>query len=382
MQLYNGTEMLSHVEVADLIEDSGHLRTYLVQGENGIGKTALLGTLKTRPAFRDHYFMKPVDCAQLDIGDHIVPFPDLEMGVTRGLPNERYGVNRNNQKGINGATPVVCMLDELLKSPKHIQASLAPWFYDRRLGPFEAPERSVVFATTNLGIEGLGDFMLAHTRNRVVVVTMRKPTYSEWAQNFAIPNNLAAEVIAFGEQYPMIFDSFLDYERGGANESKSLARDNPYIFNPRGGTQDGFITPRSLHTASDILKTTTHRSLNVVKAALSGAIGLAGAEALMSYVTFGRDLPPLERILLDPENCPLPDAPTAQIVLLFKLVTAVRARDEAEKVLKYVARMRDEMASLFTYTVVQNTEKVTLFVSLSLFIEMMNKHRIYFQGGV
>jgi hypothetical protein len=69
-------------------------------------------------------------------------------------------------------------------------------------------------------------------------------------------------------------------------------------------------------------------------------------------------------------------------VLLFKLVTAVRARDEAEKVLKYVARMRDEMASLFTYTVVQNTEKVTLFVSLSLFIEMMNKHRIYFQGGV
>jgi hypothetical protein len=378
---YDNIEVLNHNEVADVIEDVGSERTVLVQGENGIGKTSIWHALRKRPRFANYHCPKPVDCAKLDLGDHSVPIPIESLGVVRNLPNEHYGVNEKNQKGVNNARPVLCMLDELAKAPRHIQASLAPWFFDRRIGSYEAPENSVIFATTNLAVEGLGDFMQGHTRNRLIIVTMRKPTQEEWVQQFAIPHGLSPEIIACTEHNRNWFDSFLDYEKGGGYEGKDLAKDNPYIFNPRNQAQTGYVTPRSLHAASDIILRTTNRPPHVVGATLAGTIGYSAAKALEAYVTFGRQLPTGERIKADPENCPVPESPTAQIVLVFKLVTIAKNRSDAEAICKYVDRLREEMQSLFLNTVAQNTEKVAVFASVPKFLEMLKKHRIFFERG-
>jgi hypothetical protein len=374
-------EVLSHNEVADLIEANGDTRTILVQGENGIGKTSIWHALRKRPRFANYHCPKPVDCAKLDLGDHSVPMPIESLGIVRNLPNEHYGVNEKNQKGVNGSRPILCMLDELAKAQRHIQASLAPWFFDRRIGSYEAPEGSVIFATTNLAIEGLGDFMQGHTRNRLIIVTMRKPTRDEWVNDFAIPHNLSPEIIAATEHNRNWFDSFLDYEEGGAMQGKNLSKDNPYIFDPRNQSQTGYITPRSLHAASDIIIKSAHLPPHVVGAALGGTLGYSGAKALEAYVTFGRQLPTGDRIKQDPKNCPVPESSTAQIVLVFKLVTIAKNRSDAEAICTYVDRLREEMQSLFLNTVAQNTEKVAIFASVPKFLEMLKKHRIFFERG-
>lgn len=380
MSKYQGSLLLSHEEVADLIASVGHLRTVLVQGENGVGKSSVMDTLKAMPALKDHFFVPPVDCAQMDVGDHIIPAPDFENGVTRGLPNERYGVNARNQKGVNGSRPVVLNFDELGKAPKHVQASIAPVFYERRLGSFTLPEGSLLFGTTNLGMEGLGDFMPSHTRNRLIVVTMRKPTYEEWRDRFAIPRGLEAEVIAFGDKFPKVFDSFLDYEKEGKYAGKDQAKDNEYIYNPR-VVQEAYASPRSLHAVSDIIASCRKLPMDVVGAAINGAVGVPTGEQLKSFVMFGRELPDFRQIVLDPEGTSIPTSPVAQIVQTFQLVTRTEDRSQAESVIKYVKRMRDEMQSLFCNTVAASNEKVSKFASITEFHAMLKANSIFFAGG-
>jgi len=379
MMTYQGAPLLSHTEVASLIAAVGHKRTVLVQGENGIGKSALLATLKAMPQFASHLFPTPVDCAQLDIGDHVIPVPDMESGTTRGLPNERYGINAKNQKGINGSRPVVVMMDELAKAPKHIQASLAPFFYEHRVGSFVAPEGSVIFGTTNLGVEGLGDFMPAHTRNRIIVVTMRKPNAEELVA-YASANNWAPEIIAFMTQYPKVLDSFIDYAPGGKYEKKDLARDNPYIFNPA-VQQTAYASPRSLHAASDQIKEGIKLPPHVLQAGLCGTLGVETGRELETYVRFGRELPTKERILQDPKNCPLPTSPTAQVVQVFKMVLDTDNRTEADKFLQYVERMKDEMVSVFLVTAARHEQKIQYYALVERFLKLLKEHQIYFAGS-
>jgi hypothetical protein len=316
----------------------------------------------------------------LDVGDHIVPVPDTERGVTRGLPNERYGVNEKNQKGVNGAIPVVIAFDEMAKCAKHVQASIAPVFFDRRIGSYELPEGSVVVGFTNLSIEGLGDFMPAHTRNRLIVVTMRKPTMEEWVNDFAIPNNLSSEIIACAKQNEYFFDSFLDYEKGGKHAGKSLEKENPYIFNPR-SQQSGYVTPRSLHATSDLVQTCAHLHPDVLLAAIGGTVGAEAANVIDTYIRFGRELPDKERIVADPDGCPLPDSPVGQIVMVYKLVTCVQDRIEAAAITKYAKRMKQEMTSLFCHTVATNPDKVSKFAAIDMFTDMLKAHRIFFSAG-
>jgi transcriptional regulator with GAF, ATPase, and Fis domain len=59
-------------QCADLIAAVGDKQTVLVQGEMGIGKSAILKMLKAYPQFKDAYFCY-VDITTKDVGDFIVP---------------------------------------------------------------------------------------------------------------------------------------------------------------------------------------------------------------------------------------------------------------------------------------------------------------------
>ena len=186
---------LSFTQVLNLIATVGHKRTIIVEGENGIGKTALFHALKALPKFANHIAVDPIDCTQLSDGSVWMPDLDREHGVSRELPNERFGVSKDNQRGINGGKPVLIMLDEIAKAPQFIKNVLAPIVYEQRVGPYHFVEGSVVFCGTNLAVEGLGDSIQAHLRNRLVFVKMRKPTAKEWVQ-WAVEKGINANVIA------------------------------------------------------------------------------------------------------------------------------------------------------------------------------------------
>ena len=367
---------LSFTQTLNLIAAVGDKRTIIVEGENGIGKTALFHALKRLPKFADHIAVDPVDCTQLSDGSVWMPDLDRENGVSRELPNERFGVSKHNQLGVNGAQPILCFLDEIAKAPQFIKNVLAPIVYERRVGQYHFVEGSVVFCGTNLGVEGLGDSIQAHLRNRLVFVKMRKPTADEWVK-WATDAAINPMVIAFVNNEPRVMASFLDYEKGGMFEGKDLSKDNGFIFNPR-SVQIAYASPRSLAAAGDILD----NGLGVLdddtlEAALVGTVGATTAEAMSSFVRFGRDICEYSRVIADPEKAPLSDNPTAQLIQVFQFVSRVADRKEAEAIVKYVWRMRAEMQSIFCNTVA-TSQRVATFATINEFGKMLNEHKIFF----
>ena len=93
-------KFLSFTQVLNLIAATGHKRTIIVEGENGIGKTALFHALKRMPKFANHIAVDPIDCTQLSDGSVWMPDLDRENGISRELPNERFGLSKNNQLGV------------------------------------------------------------------------------------------------------------------------------------------------------------------------------------------------------------------------------------------------------------------------------------------
>jgi len=369
-------QFLNHAQVLSLVAAVGHKRTVIVEGENGIGKTALFHALKRMPKFANHIAVDPIDCTQLSDGSVWMPDLDRENGVSRELPNERFGVSKFNQRGVNGSTPILVGLDEIAKAPQFIKNVLAPIIYERRVGNFHMPEDSVVVCFTNLAIEGLGDSIQAHLRNRLVFVKMRKSTAEEWVK-WATDAGINAMVIAFVSNNPMVMHSFMDYEKGGLFEGKDMSKDNGMPFNPK-STQQAYASPRSLVAAADILDV----GLGVLdddtlEAALVGTVGATTAAAMASFIRFGRDICDYSRVIKDPANAPLSDNPTAQLIQVFQFVSRVADRTEAEAIVTYVWRMRAEMQSIFCNTVA-TSQRVAMFATLASFGKMLAEHKIFF----
>ena len=370
------SKYLSFTQTVNLIAAVGHKRTIIVEGENGIGKTALFHALKKLPKFANHIAVDPIDCTQLSDGSVWMPDLDRENGISRELPNERFGVSKHNQRGVNGSRPVLVMLDEIAKAPQFIKNVLAPIVYERRVGAYHFVEGSVVFAGTNLSIEGLGDSIQAHLKNRLIFVKMRKPTAEEWVE-WATDAGVNATVIAFVYNEPRVMASFLDYEKGGNFEGKNMSKDNGFVFNPK-SVQDSYATPRSLVAAGDILD----EGLGVLddatlEAALCGAVGATTAEAMASFIRFGKDICDYSRVIADPDKAPISNNPTAQLIQIFQFVSRVADRSEAEAIVKYVWRMRAEIQSIFCNTVA-TSQSVSLFATINEFGRMLETHKIFF----
>lgn len=373
------TQILNFNQCLDLIKAVGTEVTVIVQGENGVGKTALARALAQLPEYDDYIKPDPIDCTQLSDGSIWMPDIDKAVGVSRELPNERFGVNRENQKGVKGAKPVIVCFDEVLKVQQFIKNMIAPIVYEHRIGDYYMVPGSIVFGCTNLSIEGLGDSIQPHLRSRLMFVHMRKPTQQEWKENFAFPNGLNAALIAYTESHPNVFDSFLDYEPGGKFANKNLEKENPAIFNPR-LMQDGFASPRTLHKAALVIDKMDKMDAMTLQAALDGVVGRPCAAQLAAFVRFQQELTPFERVVADPKKAPLTSNPTAQLVQVFQFITRTKDRGEAAAIVQYVKRMRDEMQTLFC-TNVANSTRIVTFANAPGFNEMLAANKI-FLGGV
>ena len=370
------TKVLNHKQVVSLIKAVGHQRSVAVEGEAGIGKTAMLYEFRNDPAFAGYRILDPIDCPQLRDGSLLIPDLDRDLGVSRELPNVRFGVNKGSQKGINGSKPVIICLDEFAKCRQFIKDMLAPVFYERRLGEYHLPEGSIVFGCTNLSLEGLGDSLQPHLRDRLITVRMAKPTKDEWVL-WASGRDIVPEIIAAAHEYPIIFETFTDYMPGGAKAGKDIKKENAYIFNPASAAQQKWVTPRSLHAASDLIKKMDMIDEDTLTVALEGTIGAPFTGQLMSYIRFGQQLPPFGRVCDEPTTCPVPTNPTAQLVQVFQFVTQVKDKDQAEAVSTYVKRMKNEMQSLFVNTVAHSNRQEK-FVLSKTFSVLLSQNRAFF----
>ena len=342
---------LSLNEFANAIATVGSDVTIIGQGEPGIGKSSMLKTVAKR--FPD-YELAYIDCTLLDLGDFALPYTELASGdsnlkVTKFAPNARFK--------FQSGKPVIVMLDEIGKAMKAVKNVLLTLMLEKRIGDVALPEGSIVFGTTNLATDGVGDSLEAHARNRVCFVTVRKPHAGFGADGsldadswgaWAVENDIAPEIIAWVKQFPHALESYTD----------PAQKDNVYIFNPTKAGQSAFVTPRSLEKASHI---STKRALlgdSVTISALAGTIGESAARDMQAFFTVVDKLPTWEAIMDSPATAKVPDDAVAKCILVFSAITRVD-KESLPKWLKYADRLDKELQALFARSVVQSAcEKV------------------------
>ena len=370
------TNFLSHAEVADSILADGDTITTHIMGETGIGKTAV-GNMVAK-ALPTHRF-SIIDATQVSDGSITLPVLDVERGISDELPNVRFGVSRTNHRGIDNSQPIIVFIDEYNKASKYAKNALAPVIYERRLGHFYLPNGSIVILASNLGMEGYGDTTQMFLKTREATLHMRKPTVDELVAH-ATEQGWEPEVIGFIHEHPQVCDSFMDYMPGGKYEGRDQQRENQMILDPR-IEQDKITSPRTLEFSSRVLRGAKERKspINVVRSKLIGTVGESCALLLMAYFQSGQEAESFANVVADPMGARLSDNPTVQLIQLFKFLSRVSNRSEAEAVTKYMGRCRSEMQILFCKRVSETAAIMALFVTVTEFGAMMRNNRDLFK---
>ena len=315
---------LDQIETA--IRLGGNRRTILVQGHMGTGKSSLLKTLKAAlPNHTACYF----DCTTKDLGDINIPQLQTmdEQGFVRFVPNEELGLHLRK--------PIILMIDEYGKANPAVKNAMLRLMLERKVGSDELHADSLVFATTNLGAEGVGDILPPHARNRMTVVTSRKPSNMEWIE-WGINNAIDHTLLGWCKDNPQLFHSFEDVKDPDQN---------PYIFHPK-AARTAFVTPRSLEAASDWLKVRGGMDDQSLTAMLMGTIGERAAMDLMAFVKLSDQLPSLESIKKDPMQAKVPESDAAVCMVVYRTLATID-RDWVDQWMDYMVRLDKEAQGLF-----------------------------------
>jgi hypothetical protein len=337
MSVINFGQSVSLQEFAQGIGVVGRDVTVIGQGEPGIGKSSMLKVLQnTYPDYEVAY----IDCTLLDLGDFALPYTVQatdDLKVTKFAPNARFKFHSNK--------PVIIMLDEIGKAMKAVKNVLLTLMLEHRIGDNYAPEGSIVFGTTNLLSDGVGDMLEAHARNRVALVTVRKPDADEWI-DWALKNDIAPEVIAWVKQFPHSLASYTDGSQ----------KDNPYIFNPTRAGMGAVVTPRSLEKASHIAKRRSELGDSLTISLLTGTIGESASRDMQAFFTVVDKLPTWESVIASPNTAKLPDDVVAKCILVFSAISRVD-KDTLSKWLAYSKRMDMEWQALFATSVMKSPKQ-------------------------
>lgn len=348
------TPTLSMTAVIDLICSVGDEVTILVQGDMGSGKTSLLTEVAKRKRMRGVYF----DCTTKDIGDLFLPDISRSMSgeaqCVSFIPNEEFGVHHNQ--------PIVLMLDELGKN-RGILNGLLRVMQERHIGSRPLPKGSIVFATTNLGAENVGDMLPPHARNRIMVIRMLKPNFEEWMVWSSL-NDIEPALIGAAHENQEFFQSFTDYENPD---------ENMYIYDPRVPSRTSFVTPRSLAKCSPVLRNRAVLGEHTTKEAMAGLIGGAAAAQIMIVVTLDDQLPTYEDIARRQKDVKIPDSAAAKIMTAIKCLQRVE-RNDYDEVHDYILRMPMEIQGVFFNQVMKHPKKKEWVPETEKFTQFIRKN--------
>ena len=328
---------ISLSDFANAVVSVGRDVTIIGEGEPGIGKSSMLKEVaRLLPTHTPKY----IDCTLLDLGDFALPYTVDENGmkVTRFAPNARFGMHEGK--------PVIIMLDEIGKAMKAVKNVLLTLMLEKRIGDHYLHPDSIVFGTTNLLSDGVGDMLEAHARNRVAFSKVRKSDADTWIDNFAIKSDVAAEVIAWVKQFPQCLASYTDEAQAG----------NPYIFNPKRAGQAAFVTPRSLEKASHIVKQRAALGEGLTISLLAGTIGESAARDMQAFLTVADKLPTWDAVVASPDTAKLPDDAVAKCICVFSAISRVE-RDTLGKFMTYLKRMDKEWQALFARSVMRGPKQ-------------------------
>jgi hypothetical protein len=328
------------------------MNRYFLRGEPGIGKSSLLKTLS---ASLPEHEVSYIDVPNMDLGDIAMPVIDRETKTSAYYPNSRFKIHLGK--------PVITMLDEYTKGADPIKNMLHPMLEvaNPRLGDISVHPESIVFLTGNLSTDSVGDNLKAHSRNRIIPLTVRKPDADEWLE-WAVNNNIEPVIMAWVRQFPHALASYTDDAQG----------DNPYIYNPK-KVQTSFVSPRSLERASNIVRVREKVDADTMIAAMSGAVGEAASRDIQAYVEYQDQLPTWENIIKNPKTADVPTSAGACAVLIFGAIAKI-AKDTMTPFMSYLERFEPEWQACFAINVAKSPTKQSIAFSSLAFADWVTKN--------
>jgi len=319
-------------EATDAICAYGPDITILLEGHMGIGKSAQLEEVGRRfPTYKKYYF----DCTtKMDAGDVMIPkLKELDGNdFVRFATNEELGIHLQK-------TPSILMIDEYGKGNKSLTNSMNRLCYERKLGAYTMHKDSIVFLTTNLGAENVGDTLAPQQLNRMTVMRVRKPSHMDWI-DWGLKKGLNHVVLGCVRENPHWLQPFDEVD----NPS-----DNPYIYHPREQRRH-FVTGRSLEKASIIFGRKDMITTRALTCMLNGTIGVAATNTLMTFSRLTEQLPTMDSIKNDPMNAKVPDDAAGVCLVIYRTLQTIE-RDWVDSWMTYVQRLGKEAQGMFGKTV-------------------------------
>ena len=335
---------VNHTEAALLIKANGTKVTYVVEGEPGIGKSAILGTLAKQMG--DAYDYIYIDVPLKDIPDIALSMPDHEKQVTKAFINEIW-------LGTDDKKPKVIMLDEVFKGSDYVKLMMNRLMLEQMVGDYKLPQGSIVFGTTNFQTDGVGDRTNGHTNSRVTRIPMRKSTQDEWI-DWAINNDVHELVMTWAKQNPAIFHSYKDTEFD-ARMHKDGQGIFHYIYHPQHNNM-AYVCMRTLEKASHQTRNMDVTGEALLTKALIGTVGMKAALDMSAMFAMGYDLPALDDIVNHPDSARVPKSAPAQLMITFKSLQYIDASN-MDAFATYFLRLPKEVTSTWIKTVT-STEKI------------------------
>lgn len=320
-------------QAADLIAACPKNR-FMLQGEPGIGKSAVIKLLKARTGYATAY----IDVPNMDLGDIAMPVIDKETKTTGYYPNARFQFHLGK--------PMIVMLDEFSKGADPVKNMLHPLLEvdNSRLGDIPSPAGSLLFLTGNLGSDGVGDSIKAHTKMRITVLEVSKPNYLEWLE-WAANNGIHPAVMAWVYRDPTLLASYRDGDQQG----------NPFIFFPN-TVQGAVVTPRTLELVSNIVWVRDKFDHNALHAAMAGTVGEAAATSLAAFLVHQDSLPTRKEITENPLTARIPEDSGALAVLAYGAIEWV-TKDTLPAFMHYIERADEEWQCIFCISMARNPRK-------------------------
>ena len=338
---------LNHNQLAQAIALVGHKETILVEGDMGSGKSSLLGLvaqyLKEYEPSTTFYVIY-IDCTtKLDSADMFMIKYSEEGETFHHVPHEELGLYLDG--------PCIIMFDEIGKCSRSYQLAVRRAMLERVAAGKKFHPMTRMFATTNLGMEGVGDTVPAHHLDSMTVCRLRKPTHIESVE-YGRKHDIDPIILQFFNDHPEYSHSFTDYLDG---DGKAMDTCPTAIYNPQ-AQQEKFFTPRGGMNCDVHVKQRHLMDDQTLKALLIGKIGREAGTKLATYVQLHDKIVQDAEIQADPHNCRLPlndDGSVhagATCMVVYRILKNIE-RFWSDEALIFIQRLPSTAQSLFFNTV-------------------------------
>lgn len=354
MSVINFGNTLSLKQAANLIIQVPENR-FCLRGPPGMGKSSILEALREQ---LPNHAIGYIDCGNLFDGDVGMPVVDPVKLVTNYALNSAFNLAKDSTQ------PVVLMYDEFFKAPQSVQNMLHPSLerVNPRLGSISLPPGSIVFITSNLSSDLVGDKGQAHTLNRLVQIEVRQPNAEEFMEFGVSSGRIHPVVIAFLKEFPQALDSY-------RNEGADLT----FSYNPK-VQQAAFVSGRSLEAITFVLNKKDNMDQESLICSLKGACGEPFARALEAYIAYQDQLPSWENITKNPKSAPIPESTGACAVMVYGAITKI-TKESMTPFMEYLSRMEMEWQATFVINVAKNPDKQQIAFSSSTFRDWLQNNQ-------